>query len=154
MAVSCSGPKEEARQGPFEMTMVKTAKWTEGHEGYDAEMNGYHITGDIAKVRIRPLPGKTPEKIVLAITTSPSMRPMLEHFQVTTSEGMIQSATFDGLDYDSVTDKTGKETGRAKRGEYFKYEVVGREARVTFMPKAMELLKGECEVEWIDWYRK
>ncbi len=36
---------------------------------------------------------------------------------------------------------------------YFKFDVVGEEVHVTFLPPAMELLKVECKISWIDWYR-
>jgi hypothetical protein len=36
---------------------------------------------------------------------------------------------------------------------YLKFEICDDEMRVTLLPKAIELLRAECAVSWIDWYR-
>lgn len=138
---------------PFHIEFGRNAKWTEGHEGYDADLPGYHITGDIASIVMTPTGHNPPKTLVLAITTSSGMRPMLENFEAVTSGSEIDTALFNGLDYESVGNK---ETGvgyRAKRGTHFKFDVVDKEVRVTFLPEAMPLLRGKCKVSWIDWYR-
>jgi hypothetical protein len=49
----------------------------------DPDLPGYHVTGDIASIVLRPQLSLLPDKIVVAITTSPGMRPMLEDFNST-----------------------------------------------------------------------
>jgi len=70
-----------AKADPFQVEFDGRAKWTEWHKGFDSDLPGYHVTGDIASIVLRPRPGRLPDKMVIAITTSPSMRPMLEHFK-------------------------------------------------------------------------
>ena len=41
-----------------------------------------------------------------------------------------------------------------KAGTYFEMKVVGKEVHVTFLPQAMEMLKKECTLSWVDWYRQ
>ena len=36
---------------------------------------------------------------------------------------------------------------------YFTFGIVGDEVQVTFLPKAIEMLKTRCTISWIDWYR-
>ena len=139
---------------PFRIEFGKSAKWTEGHAGFDPDLPGYHVTGEIASIVLNPTGHNLPRTFVLAITTSPGQRPMLEAFKVSTSDKEIDTAMFDGTDYESIGHKATGVTERAKKGTHFKFEVVDKEVRVTFVPEAMSLLRGKCTVSWIDWYRR
>ena len=154
------GSRQEKRveADPFAITFGKTARWTEGREGFDPQLPGYHITGDIATIHLRPRSDRLPQSITLAIRTSPAMRPNLESFVLSTKENVIDTAPSNGTGLTDVKDPTGKTpwqpVARVKTGTYFRFAVRGKEVHVTFLPKAMELLKQECKVSWIDWYRE
>ncbi len=152
-ACRAKGPSGDAGE-PFAVALGECTSWTEGRSGYDPDLPGYHITGGIASISLRPTGYPSPDHLVLAIATSPGGRPMLESFNVSTEGTVIHSALFNGLDYDLAMDKQGREVGRSKRGELFSYEVVGKEVHVTFKPKAMKLLAGPCTVGWIDRFRR
>ena len=143
---------------PFAITFVKGAGWTQGYQGFDPKLPGYHLTGDIAEIRTRLQSEKLPETIVLAIRTSPAMRPNLESFVLSNKDTVIDTALFNGTGLELVKDPKSKTpaepVAKVKQGTYFRFAVVGEQVQVTFMPKAMELLREEYEISWIDWYRK
>jgi hypothetical protein len=151
----CSTPGvNSGGPAPFRIEFGERVSWTEGHEGFDPTLPGYHVTGDIASIVLHPTGHNPPETLILAITTSPGMRPMLEGFKVFTSDTEIDTALFDGLDYESVGNMGARLTHRVKKGTHFKFDIVDKEVLVTFLPDAMPLLRGKCKVSWIDWYRK
>lgn len=144
------------RYGPFILRLPKTVAWTDGKpRGFDPGLPGYHFTGDIASVRLAPAQRKLPEKLVLAITTSPGAEPHLDHFRLSVRGGHIQVEPFNEKVPTRVT-WTGRERNAfryAETGTYFDFRVVGSEVLVIFKPAVMELLNSECMVSWIDWYR-
>ncbi len=153
--VGCSVPLSRSVEvDPFEIEFGGQAAWTEGYSRFDPNLPGYHVTGDIASMVLRPRSKQVPDKMVIAITTSPGMRPMLEHFKVTTKEITLTSALFNGTGSTGVTNRRTKTQATVKRGKYLRFSVVGREVRVTFLPEAMGLLEGDIKVSWIDWYRQ
>jgi GT2 family glycosyltransferase len=139
---------------PFRVEFLKSARWTEGHEGFDPELSGYHITGDIAGVILDPRTNRLPGKLVLAITTSPGMRPNLEGFFVTGTNLAIETALSDGLDYSTVKNPGAGTRSSVKKGTYLQFRVVDKAVHVTFLPRAMPLLEKKCKIFWIDWYRE
>jgi hypothetical protein len=141
-------------RAPFQIEFGERVRWTEGHEGFDPKLSGYHVTGDIASIVLYPTGHNPPKTLILAITTSPGMRPMLEGFKVSALDTVIETALFDGTDYESVGSMGTRSTHRVKKGTHFKFDIVDKEVRVTFLPEAMALLRGKCKVSWIDWYRK
>jgi len=88
LLAGCTFPVSRgAKSDPFQVELDGRTKWTERHKGFDSDLPGYHVTGDIASIVLRPRPGRLPDKMVIAIKTSPGMmRPMLEHFKVTTKD--------------------------------------------------------------------
>ncbi|GEM_PF-2599091 len=148
----CSHTREMLQTDLYDVTLIR-AQWTEGRTGFDPQLPGYHVAGDIARIELRPHPGRLPDRLVIAITV-PGERPMLEYLGVSSADVVIDSALFNGLAYDLVKGGDGKEIARLKRGECLRYEIVGREIRVTLLPKALQMLHGAFTVSWIDWYRK
>jgi hypothetical protein len=144
-------------QEPFQIILGDKAKWSPQFEGYDPNLPGYHIVGDIASVTMRARTDDLPEALILAIRTSPGMPPMLENFTFAAPCVMLKGEPFKGgeLDYFARANSSVEWQGRSKVpiDTYFKFDVVGEEVHVTFLPPAIELLKVECKISWIDWYR-
>lgn len=158
----CVGGPDEAgtsweRHGPFFLRFPQSVQWTPGHKkGFDEALPGYHVTGDIASFRLRPAQETMPDKLVLAITTSPGQKPHLDHFRLTVRGGHIETEPFnEGVTTTRVT-WTGRERNTfnyAEKGTYFTFTTVGGEVHVILKPAVINLLQGECVVSWIDWYR-
>lgn len=142
---------------PFEIILGPKAKWFPLYTGYDPGLPGYHVIGDIASVTLRALADHPPDRLVLAIRTSPGMQPMLESFTFTAPLVKISGEPFNkgGLAwYKRANSSMPWQADPAVQvDKYLKFEVVGDEVRVTFLPPAIELLSVQCEVAWIDWYR-
>jgi hypothetical protein len=143
---------------PFELILGKNAGWHEDHKGYDPCLPGFHLVGEIAAVTLKALTDERPDKLVLAIRTSPGMHPMLENFTLAGPHARLSGAPFNpnvGLTYfrrvgcsdqwEAVPD--------IKTDGWLTFEIAGDEVRVTFGPDALDLLRAECTISWIDWYR-
>ena len=55
---------------PFEVELVKKATWWSGRTGFDPTLPGFHLMGDIATIRLKPVdpsslpqPHRTPETL-------------------------------------------------------------------------------------------
>jgi hypothetical protein len=144
-------------QEPFEVSLGNRAKWSQQYEGYDPNLPGYHIVGDIASVTIRTRADDLPETLILAIRTSPGMPPMLENFTFAAPCVMLTGEPFKGAELDYFTRPNSlvewQGPSKVQTDTYFKFDAVGDEVHVTFLPPAIRLLKVECKISWIDWYR-
>jgi hypothetical protein len=150
LMLSACGAKEAARDPgePFTIELGKCASWTDGREGYDPDLPGYHISGGAASITLRSTGMPTPEHLVLAIAIS-----NLEVFNMSTGDRAIRSYLSKGLVRLQVIAQQGREISRSKRGDFFTCEVVGKEMHVTFESKAMTLFAKPCTVTWIDFTR-
>jgi len=149
---------EDVNEERFELMLGKKASWSQGREGYDPNLPGYHIVGDIASVTLRAKTDRLPCELVLAIQTSPGMPPMLENFTLVnpfvklTGEpfnpdaGMMCFRKVDGSDEWEPVPEIAIDA-------YLKFEICDDAVRVTFLRKAIELMRAECTILWIDWYR-
>jgi hypothetical protein len=143
---------------PFEIVLGKKAQWPKGQEGYDPNLPGYHLVGDIASVTLRARTAEPPDKLVLVIRNWPSATPMLENFTLTCPLLKLSGEPFNTGQFEHFQ----RSTPQAKWEfvslvpveEYCIFEIAGDEIHVTFLPRAIELLSDECEVSWIDWYRR
>jgi hypothetical protein len=146
-----------AAQEPLEIALGRRAQWPATHEGFDPNLPGYHIVGDIASATLRPRKDDLPDRLILAIQTSQGGTAMLESFTFAAPCVMISGEPFKGagLTMSGRTDSTlpwqPEPDGRAD--EYFTFEITGDEVHITFLPPALELLRTECKLSWIDWYR-
>ncbi|MBN1506625.1 MAG: hypothetical protein JW955_07255 [Sedimentisphaerales bacterium] len=141
----------------FELTLGEKASWSQGREGYDPNLPGYHVAGDIASVTIRAKTDALPCELVLAIQTSPGMAPMLEDFVLVSPDVRWSGEPFNpdtGLTcLRKVACRDEWEVMPVNADTYFTFEIRGDEVCVTFLPDAIELLRAECTISWIDWYR-
>lgn len=148
--------EDEAAAGksrpPFEVTFVRRLPAAESAPVWDPKLPGYRLDAGIATVKIRPLAGQRPEKLVLRIRTSAGMPPMLEGFSLQAPGRTVST----GLKLTTEEIQTGATPGRTevKARSYFEIKVVGKEVEVVFLPKAMKLLEHECTITWVDWYRQ
>ncbi len=146
-----------SEQEPFDISLGSRAAWSQQHKGYDPALPGYHIVGDIASVTIRGRVDNLPEKLILAIRTSPGMPPMLENFTFAAPCVTLTGEPFKGTQWDySTRDNSSADwqgPSKVGAGTYFNFDVVGDEVHVTFLQKAIDLLRTECRISWIDWYR-
>jgi hypothetical protein len=82
---------------------------------------------------------------------------MLENFTFAAPCVMFTGEPFKGSELDYITrDSSALEwqgPSKVQIDTYFKFDVVGDEAHVTFLPEAIALLRTECKISWIDWYR-
>jgi hypothetical protein len=145
-------------EGPFEVALGKGAQWSPGRRGYDPHLPGYHLEGDIATIALRGRASRPVDELVLAISTLPSTTPMLENFTLTNPHVKLTGAPFKTgqLEYfeRSDTDAKWQFVGIVSADRYFTFTVVDKVIHVTFQPAAIELLSPECEISWIDWYRR
>jgi hypothetical protein len=143
---------------PFKLVLGKRAAWAQGQEGHDPNLPGYHLVGDTASITLQARTENLPDRLVLTIRTSPGMPAMLENFTLAGSHVKLSGEPFNdqvGLTYFTRVDCSDAWTAMPdiSTDGYFTFETVGGEVRVTFLPKAIELLKARCTISWIDWYR-
>jgi predicted outer membrane repeat protein len=145
-------------QGPLRIRLGKGASWAGEPNVYDANIAGYRVVGEIASLTMRARIDGLPTKLVLAIQTSPGMAPMLENFTFTAPCLRIQGEPFgtSGLACSTRANSTlpWQDAPAVDSNSCVTCAIVGDEVHVTFQPKAIELLRTECSVSWIDWYRR
>jgi len=154
---STGASSQKAMQDPFELTLVKKARWSPGHKGYDPDLPGYRIVGDIASITLKPRTKKIPKKLVLVIQTSPGMPPMLENFTLAAPEITITTALPNHQKIAEIrhpkSPKPWETAEQVPKDTYFHFAVIGDRVHVILLPKAMKLLTDQCKISWIDWYR-
>jgi len=153
---SLSSRNEAVLAPPFELIFHEGVNWSDNHEGFDPSLPGFHVVGGVGEVVLRPITEKLPEKFILAIRTSPGMPPMLESFMLVSPDTVLESVPFDSSTtvWNAETDSPKDILFKVAGGTYFQFEVVGAEIYVSFLPRGMSLLKKECKIRWIDWYRE
>jgi len=159
---SCVDHNDTADSDPggesFELTLGPKASWSQGHEGYDPNLPGYHVVGEIASVTLRAKTDRLPCKLVLAIQTSPEMAPMLENFTLIGPHTKLSGEPFNpdaGMMYFRKIGCSDEWVAvpQVRTDAYLRFEIIRDEVHITFQPKAIELLRAECTISWIDWYR-
>jgi hypothetical protein len=151
-------PNNTAAQGPVRIRLGKGVSWAGEPNAFDANLPGYHVVGEIASLTMRARIDKLPTKLVLAIQTSPGMAPMLENFTFAAPCLRIGGEPFGGAGLACSTRANSTLPWQDAPGvdpkSYFTFAIVDGGVRVIFQPKAVELLRTECSVSWIDWYRR
>jgi len=143
---------------PFKLVLGKRAAWAQGRQGYDPNLPGYHLSGDIASITLQVRTENLPDRLVLTIRTSAGMPAMLENFTLAGSHVKLSGEPFNeqvGLTYLTRINCSDAWTAmpEVNTDGYLTFEIVRGEVRVTFLPKAIELLRTRCTISWIDWYR-
>lgn len=150
-----SGP--DSMREPFEVALSTRARWSPRHAGYDPNLPGYHIVGDIASATLRTQTDGLPGRLVLAIQTSPGGTPMLEGFTFEAPCVMISGGPFKGAGLTVYGRADSSLPWQADPGipadRYFNFGIIDDEVRITFLSAAVELLRMQCKLSWIDWYR-
>lgn len=163
--VPSSSPAELPVVAPFDIEFLRKARWAAGHEGFDAALPGYHLAGDIARVRLIPFTsektrsGRLPETLVITLQTSPGMPPNVENLTITAGGLILTTALSNGTDGKGTIEI--RKAGDGPRGEvktvpqsdYLELKAVGATVQLRLLPGAMKLLGAGGELSWIDWYR-
>lgn len=148
---------EFAVPGPLEVRLGRRARWSSQHKGYDPNLPGYHIVGDIASVSLQAQTDDLPDRLVLAIQNLPSATPMMEGFTFTSPCLMVEGQPFKAgvLAVSRRADSSlpWQPAPAVGADEYFAFELLSDHIRITVMPAAVELLRTPCRLSWVDWYR-
>lgn len=146
-----------AVQGPLEVALGRRARWSSRHAGYDPNLPGYRLVGDIASVSLRAQTDDLPGRLVVAIQNSPSAIPMMEGFTFASPCLMVSGEPFKAgsLSVSRRADSSlpWQPAPGVNADEYFAFELLSDEVRITFLPAAVELLRTPCKLSWVDWYR-
>jgi hypothetical protein len=151
----CRSAEGSLGDPPYELRMIKGVEWVEGREGYQPELPGFVLDADIGSVALQAIRPGAPDRLVLLIRTTPAQRPNLEGFTFTTAGRTFSTSPFSQSAMVEVRESGKTRTsGRVPLSAYFDFRVEGEYVRVTFLPSATELMLDECQVSWVDWYRR
>jgi len=144
-------------QDPLEIGFGPGARWSSRQAGYDPSLPGYHIAGDIASVSLRAQGDDLPDRLVLTVQTSPGGVAMMEGFAFEAPCLRIHGEPFaeGGLSVSRRPDSAQlwQTASAISPAEYFRFERLDDEVRITFLPPAIHLLRTPCKLSWVDWYR-
>jgi len=151
---------------PFDVSLLKKARWAPGREGFDAALPGYHLVGDIASIRLTPAKemsgpagGRAVDELVFRIQTSPGMPPNVENLTIIAGGLSLSTALSNGADGKGTIEIRRLSEGRRSASEmvpqsrYIGLKVVGGAVELRLLPAAVALLKDGGEIRWIDWHR-
>jgi hypothetical protein len=97
------------------------------------------------------------DRLCLEIWTSPGMPPNLEEFMLTWWDTLIRASAFGDSSMSEVitknTDGRWKTISQMETKSRFSFERGDSSVTVCLLPEALGLMKTECKVSWIDWYR-
>jgi hypothetical protein len=143
----CAGSGGVSDDPPFAIRMIKGVEWH--------PKMGFVLDGGIGTVGLQAIRPGGPDRLVLLIRTTPAQRPNLEGFTFTTHGRAFETSPFSQSATVTVRER-GKATasGRVPIPAYFDFRVEGEFVRVTLLPSATEMLVEECQVSWVDWYRR
>jgi len=153
----CQSTPASDANASYGVTFVRGVTYREGYAGYQADLPGFRVVGDIASLRLDRISDRASGPLVLGIRAGG--RPMLEHFEAAAADGSwaISGSFFDGTgEMDVQTPTTdGKATmvHRAPANTYLRMDIVGDEVRLTLKPALLEQLGEQFTVRWIDYYR-
>ncbi len=154
--VGCASVQGKKESAPFELILHKGVTWSNDHMAFDPNLPGFHVVGGIGEVILRPATKKLPEEFILTIRTSPGMPPMLESFTLVSRDTIVDSVPFGGSTtvWNAESDRQKDIVFKVPEGTYFLFEIVGTEVHVSFLPRGIALLKEECRIRWVDWFRE
>lgn len=154
-AGGCRSTEAGAGESAYEIRLIKGVEWYAGREGYRPELPGFVLKSEIGTVAIRAARPDAPDRLVLLIRTTAAQRPNLEGFTFSPPGRSFSTSPFSQSAAIEVRE-AGKSvsTGRVPLHAYFEFAVEGEFVRVTFLPSATELMREECQVSWVDWYRR
>ena len=137
---------------PVEISFIHQIPTSNEMPVYDAALPGFRTSAQIVVGNIKPKMKELPVKLVLVIETTPGLPPMLEDFGMRSPKKTVRTGSRRRHE-DVVEAGTDGKKEPVLAGTYFKFTTTRTEVLVTFMPKAMEMLKDDCAIEWTDWHR-
>jgi hypothetical protein len=96
-------------------------------------------------------------QLCLEIWTSPGMPPNLEAFVLAWGDTLIRASAFGQSGLSEVIAKNAdgrwKTVSQLDTKGYFAFEKGDSSVTVYLLPAALGLIKKDCTISWIDWYR-
>jgi hypothetical protein len=155
LLAGCSASGAGTGDDPYDIRLLKGVEWVEGREGFRPELPGYVLESQIGSIALKAAHANPPDRLILLIRTSPAHRPNLEGFTFTTSERTFSTSPFSPSAIVEVRDAAStRVAGSVPLNAYFEFTIEGEFVRVMFLPSATELMREECLVSWVDWYRR
>jgi hypothetical protein len=151
----CASAVGSTGDAPYEIQLIKGVDWVKGREGYRPELPGFVLDGDIGTILLQAKHAGAPDRVVLLIRTTPAQRPNLEGFTFAPPGRTFSTSPFSQSATVEVRE-SGKNSiaGHVPLNAYFDFRIEGDFVRVTFLPSATEFMTEECQVSWVDWYRR
>jgi hypothetical protein len=141
----------------FKIELLKGAKWRSDTLHFDSHLAGYCLSGGIGTIKLTPNSGVHCDRLCLQIWTSPGMPPNLESFTLTWGDTLIRASAFGDSSMSEViaknTEGRWKTVSQAETRNYFSFQRGDSSVTVCLLPAALGLIKRECTISWIDWYR-
>ena len=151
---SVPGVRKEA----FQVRLVQGVTWASDTVRFDPRLPGYHLRGAIGTIELSRELETTSDRFVLEITTSPGLQPNLESFSFAWGDTLMKVAPFSGTQLSDVmakdTEGRWRTLSQRETKEYFGFERSDLTVIVTLLPAALRLMRRECTISWIDWYRR
>jgi hypothetical protein len=155
LSAGCGSAGGGIGDSPYEIRLIKGVDWVDGREGYRPELPGFVLAGEIGTLALRAMRPGAPGRLVLLIRTSPAQHPNMEGFTFVTAGRTFFTSPFSPSATVEVRETgKGRMSGSVPLNAYFEFRVDGEFVRVTFLPSATELMQEECQVSWVDWYRR
>jgi len=144
--------------GAFDIRLVRGVDWISDTLRFDPRLPGYHLRGGIGTIELQRRSETNSGRLVLEITTSPSMRPNLESFTLGWGDTLLKVAPFTASNLSDVVTKNAegrwKTVSQRDTQEYFEFQRGDSTVRVSLLPAALLFMRNVCTITWIDWYRR
>ena len=157
----CRTPGGSESGGPveaFNIRLVRGVKWTSDTLRFDPRLPGYHLSGGIGTIELHRESEMSSDRLVLEISTSPGMQPNLESFTLGWGDTLLKVAPFVPGSLSDViaknTEGRWKTVSQRDTQDYFEFQRRDSTVTVSFLPAALLLMRRECTITWIDWYRR
>jgi len=142
----------------FRLRLVRGVNWTSDTLRFDPRLPGYHLRGGIGTIELHREPETNSGRLVLEISTSPGMQPNLESFTLGWGDTLLKVAPFVAGTPAEVIAKNPegrwKTVSQRDTQDYFEFQRRDSTVMVSFLPAALQLIRKECTITWIDWYRR
>jgi hypothetical protein len=154
---SSRGVHRGAERDAFDVELMKGAKWRTETLHFDSRLPGYRLSGGIGTMKLSRRPGLDSNRLCLEIWTSPGMPPNLEAFTLTWGDTLIRASAFGESGLSEVVAKNAdgrwKTVFQTATKRYFAFQKGDSSVTVCLLPAALGLIKKDCTISWIDWYR-
>ena len=142
----------------FDLELVQGAKWKTGTGGFDPSLPGYRLSGGIGTIKLTRIPGMDVSPFSVEIWTSPANSPHLDMFSFAWGDTLVRTpvpSVNDSCDINARNSEgQWKTIDQRAAHEFFNFQIRDSAIEVAILPAALRLVKRECTISWIDWYRR